>query len=293
MLEFLNNLFKIDNKVSVPILISLIVFITGGLVKIIIRTFINYNIRLQSRKTFRNVINEIIRKCKMKTDHTKQFYPTLTITHNDTWPLKYTRITYLELAFQQDFNSIYKSFRILFLFRNKNKLRIKAFNKTWAVLENLKFYENRIIIDFENFAKKFSNHESAYYKHLEDLRQENDKLYQPFKGKKINKAEFPENEVNYLVKRDEIFCTWQNLDESTRRNRVILFKNIIEPLYNHNFQNQDVKHIVDQNNILLAAKHEYEQMVKILETNEKLFYSYFRSYKTSYKVLEKCLILLK
>ena len=50
IIEFLNKTFDIKNDVSVPILISLIVFITGGLSTIIFRSITKYfaNLRLRN-----------------------------------------------------------------------------------------------------------------------------------------------------------------------------------------------------------------------------------------------------
>jgi hypothetical protein len=99
MTEYLNKTFGIENNVSIPILVSLIVFIIGGISIFLIRVLINYFKRLQIRNSFLNILEEIIKKCKIRAKHTELFYPTLNIEHKSDWPLKFIRITYLELAF--------------------------------------------------------------------------------------------------------------------------------------------------------------------------------------------------
>ena len=293
MIEFLNNTFGIKNEISVPILISLIVFISGGIIRFIIKAIIDYFSRLQIRNSYRNILKEIVQKCKLKAKHTELFYPTLNMAHNDDWPLKFTRIAYLELAFQQNFNSIFNSFRILYKFRCKKKLRQKAFNKTWSVLEMLKFYENRILVDFENLVQKFTKHETAYYSHLEELRKQHDEFFQPFSGEKINIVDFPEKEFDYIKEQNKIWAGWQSTDEVTRRFKSKIFIRLVKPLYELNLKNQSIALTIKQNNILLAAIYEYEEMTKILTVNQRIFYGYFFNYKSSWKILEKCLKIIE
>lgn len=293
MTEYINNLFGIENEISVPILISLIVFIIGGLSSILLTSINNYFSRLQIRKSFTNIIEEITIKSKRKSNHIKLFFPTLNIENNNDWSLKFMKIPYLGLAFQQDLTSVFNSFRIKFKFRIRQKIRFKAYNKIWSYLENLRFYENRIITDFERFGQNFNKHENAYYSHLEELRKENDKKLQPLIGQDLSKLGLPENESRYIKERSEIFYKWQSIGESTRRNKSILFHSLVEPLYELNLKNQKVNLTIEQNTILLAAKHEYEQLEKLLSVNNRIFYDYYFSYKFSYRMLEECLKRIK
>lgn len=293
MIDAINNIFGIKNEISVPILISLIVFITGSFGRIAVNSYINYSSRHQIRISFRNIINEIKIKSKTKSEHVNQFINSINIGYDGNWKLKFTRITYLELAFNQDFNAIYYSFLILFKFRQKRKLRQKAFNRVWALLESLKFNENRIIKDFEDFANTFSRYETSYYKNLEELRQENEKLMHPYIGKKLLKSDFTEDFFNYIIARDKIFKFWQDIDEKKRRQRMIVFENLVNPLYQLNLKNQQIELTLKQNTILLAIIHEYEQMTNYLSVNKQIFYNHFIIYKTSDRLLRKCYELLK
>lgn len=293
MLETINSLFGIKNEISAPILISLIVFLIGSLGRIAVNRLINYSSRHQKRISFRNIINQIEIKSSKKSKHVKQFINSLKIGYDDNWTLEFTRITYLELAFMQDFNAIYNSFNILFKFRLNRKLRIKAFNRVWAILESLKFNENRIIKDFESFANTFSKYETSYYSNLEELRQENEKLMQPYIGKKLLQSDFPENIFNYIIERDKIFKSWQDIDEKKRRQRLIIFENLVNPLYQLNLKNQQIEFILNQNTILLAIIHEFEQMTNYLSVNTQIFHNHFMIYKMSNRLLRKCYELLE
>lgn len=292
-MDYLNNYFGITNAISVPIIVSLIVFIIGGISKLLFVSINNYISRFQIRMSFVNIIVEIIEKCRKKTKHLKTFYPTLSIENNEDWVMKFTKVTYLELAHQQDIKTIYNTYRLHFKYRYHQKLKFKAFNKIWSYLEDLKFYENRILTDLEKLIKKFNEHETAYYNHLDKLREENDKLLQPLLGKRLEDLQLPYNVFEYVKARDKIFFGWQKIGEPNRRLKTILYSKLVKPLYDLNLKNQEVELTIPQNTILLSAIHEYEQMKKIMIVSNKTFYEYYIAYKTSYKALERCLKIIK
>lgn len=207
--------------------------------------------------------------------------------------MKFTRITYLQLAFQQDINAIFNSYRIHFKFKCHQDFKFKAYNKIWSILENLRFYEKRILSDLESTITKFNVHETKYYESLEQLREENDKLIQPLVGKRIEDLNLPKNVYDYVIERDRIFVEWQEIGEPNRRLKTVSYSKLVKPLYSLNLNSQGVKLTIPQNTILLAALHEYEQMEKIMSVGNKIFYEYYIAYKSAYRVLEKCLEIIK
>jgi hypothetical protein len=289
----MNEYFGIENEITIPIIVPLIVFIIGGASKVIINSINNFASRKQIRKSFNNIIVEIIGKCKNKANHLELFYPTLSIENNDDWVMKFTKVTYLQLAFQQDINSIYNSYRIHFKYKCNQNIKLKAYNKIWSYLENLRFYEGRILSDLENSIAKFNIHETEFYNHLESIREENDRLLQPLVGKNLEDLNLPKNFHYYVIERDKIFVGWQEIGEPTRRLKTIQYSKLVKPLHELNLSNQDIELTIPQNTMLLAALHEYEQMEKIMTISYKTFYEYYFVYKTSHKVLMKCLEIIK
>ncbi len=290
MIELLNNIFGIDNTISIPIIVSLIVFITGGLGRFVYKTISNYYSRRFIRYTFKNIINEIQKKCQIKANHIKAFYPTLKIENNNTWTVKLIQITYIELVYMQDYSLILNSYRKLFRFRCNSNLGVKAFNRIWANLENLKFIEKNMLEEFENFHKIFLVHEIQFSKLMEELRKLNDDYFSQFIGRKIFKSEFKDERLfHYLINRDKIIKEWQNHDKSTRKHRSVVFDKIVKPLRKLNKQNQDLEITMELNNILINAEHQYEEMKNILKVSHTIFYNYYRNYWSSFKIINKCL----
>lgn len=289
MVKFINELFGISNEISVPIIISLIVFITGGVSSFTIKTIGNYYSSLRTRNTFRNIIKEIILNCQYKDRLTKSFYPIIRVDNFDDYKMKFPNITYLELTSRLDFNSILHSFNVLGIYRLNKKLRNKSFNKIWSIIEDLKFIEERILIDFETFSQKLNKHETLYNSNLEKLRQQRDLDFHPYIGKDLGKTNLQQYEIDYIIAQNEVWENWSKIDEKIRRHNSLTYKEVIYPLHLINRKHARVKFTLNQNNYIIAAIHEYEQMDKLMKINYNIFYNYYRTYRSKWIILTKCL----
>ncbi|MEI6853866.1 MAG: hypothetical protein WCL06_13550 [Bacteroidota bacterium] len=319
----MNDTLHVDNNVSATILTTLLVFVTGIVINYVIKLVDNYLKNLSIRKSFRLILKEIVRQSKYKEKYIKQFYPTLTIDHKGNWPMKFFSMSHTDSALRQDFTTVFSAFNHFFRYKNwsmyitglyyrlrfafvRNKkikpikcirpkkiknIRLKAFNKTWSIIENLHFYENRLIQDFENLFKIFHEHENKYQNHMEDLRRLHDRIFQPLIGRPISAADWPPNVFNYIRESDTIWHEWEESDDRTHK--VNTYNMLVMRLTELNSRYPDIEVTLVMNSILLAARYEYGMIENVLSLNRDLFYSYTRNYKRSWKVLEKCMDLLK
>lgn len=294
MIEYLNKVFGIENEISAPILISIIVVIIGGLGSVLLKNVLNYFSRLQTRKSFRIIVKEIQKKSQQQSKYILAFYNTLDIHHKGDWRLKFTRVTYLDLIYQQDFSNIYNSFRLLFTWRSKKKVRFNAFNKIWSIIELLKFIESNIIIEFREFMNKFNQYETKFYNHLDELRKLNDHFFKPYRGKRILKDNFQNEDIfTYIVSRADILKKWEANDISVRKQRCMIMKEVVRPLHELNKNKTQIEGAMELNNLLLNVILEYEQMENLISVNRKIFNNYFWNYKSSTRLLKKSLEIIE
>ncbi len=287
-------MFGINNDISVPIVISLIVFIIGGIARLSFVAIVGYFSRYQQRISFRNIIKEISSKSKKKSSHIKDFYDSLNMENVGPWKLKITKVPYLDLVYQQTFSDIFNAFRLLFIFRCNKILRLNAFNKIWSYFELLRLVESNIQIDFNSFGQKFEQYESMYYTHLDKLRKANDDFLEPYRGKKINKIDFDNIEIyNYIVDRSEIIKSWEGTDSSNRRTRNVIMKKLVKPLYQLNLNKSKLVGSRELNNILLDIIFEFEQMENLINVNRHIFNNYLWNYNITSGMLNKCLKLIE
>ena len=76
MIETINAFFNIKSAVSAPIVITLLVFITGWIFNLIIHINKKISTNRRARLTFKFLIKQTVKELKQKEKQTKTFYST-------------------------------------------------------------------------------------------------------------------------------------------------------------------------------------------------------------------------
>lgn len=289
MIEWINRIFGISNEVSVPTLISIIVFVIGGLVNYFFVKLKEFNSRKSNRETFRHLIKEIVKDLKIKERNLSKFYPQITIEREDTWSFKHRNIIYLETIFEFNFSEIYCSFRKQFSFSTNGKLKLKAFHKVWALLRRYKFYEDKVIENLDNLTKSFNEQTEKYSVLLEkyrELKEENDYKYKNHS----NSDEDIETKL-FLDKENEIWFLWEDFGE-IKTHHFYSYNNLVLPLLKLNRKHSDLEITLDYAKILVICELEYHRMESIINSYNDLFKDYYLGYRRDHKLLKKYLELI-
>jgi hypothetical protein len=292
MIERINIFFGIKNEVSVPTLISIIVFLSGGFINYLISHLNNYYNRNSTRKTFYLVIDEIVSDLKIKEKQTFRFYPTIKPEHETGWILPYTSVSYLETLFELDFNEIYYSFRkkINWDFCSK-KIKNRAFHRIWATLRNLRFFEDKLEKDLENMMSRFDIYHKEYGVKLDEYRKYHDRICRELNGKPIPTSET--QLIKYLKLQDNIWVDWQNIEQTKRTAYFITYNKLVKPQLELNRLNQNIDLTEESNNLLLACTYQYIEMENTLDIYQRTFKNYYRNYREGCLILKKCIAILK
>lgn len=288
LIDWVNSTLGIKNEVSATIITTFIIFLGGG-ISFAIKNFITDSIRRSRiRRTFKNIIQEVSKTSWIKSRRLEKFQPTVNIIHDLTSTFKTNNVTYLNIAFNQDYSEVFHahSIRLKFIFPGTYRWTIKCFNEIWALLENIKILERHIIIEYDQFQAKLNQHEISYNEYLEKLRQQNADLMI-----RIENVNFPVDEhrrVTYFNKRDKIFVDWQKVNNPHAP--LNTHNKLIQPLLTLNHKYSDLQDATLQNDILIAAAYQYEQMLATLANYELIFKKYASSYSASAKILDYCLV---
>jgi hypothetical protein len=288
MIESINNIFGITNDVSVPILISLIVFITGGFITYIFDKISAYQQRVQLRNTFLLLINQTTINLKTKEKYFQLFFPTLNVEHNDSWSLTNSPLSYLDTFFELNFADLYNAFRkkIFWSCSNKN-LKNKAFHKVWSILRNLKFIESQIESNLNEMITKFTVYQNKYNESLLSYRKFFDDIIRDKNGK-----ELPKELANFIVAQDKLWYKWEQKEESDRVKYFVTYNEIVKPVIELLKVNSSLPITKEIDVALLDCAHQYIQMEALLHAYQDLFYSHYMSYKASRRSLNKILKIL-
>lgn len=103
MTDWINKFFGITNEVSVPTVISLFVFITGGIVNYLFIKIREFNDRKINRNTFYVIVKEFFKDLRKREKTIAEFYPQLSVTNENSFVVKQSIISYLDTVFEIDF----------------------------------------------------------------------------------------------------------------------------------------------------------------------------------------------
>ena len=283
MIDWINELFGIKNEVSVPIIISLIVFITGGIVNYSFQKIKEFNERIKLRKTFVLLLNRTQTDLKSKEKNTQKFYKTIKVVNNESWNLTHGPISYLDTFFELNFSDIYAAYRKKFFwsFCNRKK-KEKPFHKIWSILRNLKFVESQIEPNMTSMISKFNEYHNKYNDALTSYRKVFDDLMRDTNGTKM-----PKKEATFLMSQDAIWHKWEQLEENERVKYHITYNQVVKPILELLRNNSDLQITKIFDVELLDCAHQYIQMETLLKSYHTQFYSHYLTYRASRRSLKK------
>jgi hypothetical protein len=280
MKEIINELVNNpDYKIYLTALVSLFIFITGGIIKYLFQKYNEYRKRKDIRNTIKILVSKTIDELKISESNMFKFQKTISISYNQSWNLVQKQLTYLDTFYEFSFSEIYEAYRIKrkWNFCNKEKKEI-SFHKLWALLKVLKFTENRIEPDLITMVNKHIEYHNKYKDALGKFRLNFDHLMLKVDGKKIP-SEISLELAEYIKKQDLIWFQWQELDENKRTDYNITYNTVIKPSLDlvKEYYKLEITKVFDKD--LLDCTHQFIQMDALLKNYKNQFYSHYLSYR--------------
>lgn len=286
IIEYLNNLFNIDNETSATIVITLTVFILGFIITWFINVLRKYFNRRRTRKLFLDLLKEIARTTLRQSNNFFDFSKKLTIENQDIFELDKSPINHLDNISRLSINSFHEAF-----FTGPENLccriiKQKAFNKIWIHISALSYWEQQYPNDLKEFINKFNNYEDKRNEELENWRKLSDELIF-----QVRQQGPTGRYLEYFTRYDEIVYGWQTAGQNTHYFTVQT--DLIEPLRLLNRDFHDLPVVLVLNNPLLGVTNYYENLISTLRVYNRQFNSLGISYKNSSKMITKGLQILK
>jgi hypothetical protein len=290
--HWLNRVFGIENQISVPILVSVIIFITGGVSQLFFKSIGRYISRWKTRETFYALLNITQKDISQKEKNIYKFYPKFNIEHKGNWKLDYNLIGYLQNILSLDFQEVYFAFRKkrnIFFWKYKEK--DKSFHLIWQSLNNLNFIENRIESELMNFQSSFNRYNQNYNNSLSAFRtffEDSD-----FKNLKLERSEENQKTFDYLVDRQKIWHKWLKIGEVERIGYYSTFNHLVLPNIELNKKYSGLELVKVSDAILVDLLHQYQEMENCLDFYKSKFYSLYLQYRISRRRINICIKSLK
>lgn len=288
-LEFINNIFGIENEVSAPILITLLVFVVGGIVKLMFNQIKRDRERGDYRKNFIVIIEEIIKDCKVRENSTYNLLPLLNVSYQGYWPFDYLKIRYINTFLDLPFEKVFDSFNSKIRFSCNQKLSRRAFHEVYSTLENLKHFDSLIYPDFKDFIADLNRYHEKYNESISQFNYLRDQLPYQLKG------QLTEEEAgisDYIAESDNIWRKWTALEEIDRLHYKNTYEYLVKPSLELNQKNRKLEFTLDQNKFLLECSAYYSEMENIILRSRLTLKNHYLNYRLSRRTLKKCLEIL-
>ena len=285
MIKWINDFFDITNDISVPILISLIVFIVGGLTSTCFKWIVKRANEIRSRKMLLALIDEVVKDLNNKETNTEKFYQEIRTDYNGNWSLSHKPISYLETFFELDFIQVYSSFA------NKKNMtqRVfttsdKSFHEAWEALRGLRFIEDRLENDLNKMMEGFNKFHKEYRIGLDRYYKYYDESSISMNG--VKKTAENEEDIDYLIKQDNIWRDWQKLDPDSRTAYHITYNEIILRMMDLNREYPNSKFAQKSDHDILHCLHQFEEIKNVLMVYRAKFKGFHEQYQKSKNILE-------
>ncbi|WP_306014589.1 MULTISPECIES: hypothetical protein [unclassified Allomuricauda] len=288
--EFINNLFGIENEVSAPILITLLVFVVSGIVKLMFNQIKRDRERGDYRKNFIVLIEEIIKDCKVRENSTFNLLPLLNSSYQGYWPFDYLKIRYINTFFDLPFEKVFDSFKSKIRFRCNQKLRRRAFHEVYSTLENLKYFDSLIYPDFKAFIADLNKYHEKYNESISQFNYLRDGLALQYKEEVFTEGAGVLDD--FVVESNNIWKKWMALEENDRLHYKNTYDYLIKPSLELNRKNKELDFTLDLNKYLLECSAYYAEMENIILRSKLTLKYHYLNYRLSRRILKKCLEIL-
>lgn len=285
MINWINENFNVNNDVSLPIIISLIVFITGGLVRYFFTGLGKYQQRKRLRKTFKMLNKQMIKDLSKKEKIAEKFYPRVSPKNREPWQLKHIPLNYLETYFQLNFQDIYYAFQKQLSWLKSRTSKDEAFHKIWSQLRNVQFFEEQKEKDIDDLIANFKEVHTSYNLEIVKLRKFHVDITKRFK-----KDPLFLNEVHLQTVIKYYFNIWKrfsDIDEQKRKHHFSTYNFLVRPLTQLAKEHPDHPIIEPLTPIVVSCEIKYNSIKNVLNLYRTVFKNHYLVYRSARRLVSK------
>ena len=283
MVDLINNYFGIGNDVSVPIVVSLIVFVLGTFFQVVYKYIVRLLDRKNQRSVFKSILKDTIRLVRASENNTFDLRSKIRFDYSDAnWDFKHTPIYTIDSdTFNVNYAKVYSSFKRTFIFCNK-KLKREAFRKIWEIFSLLKFIDGKKADDFHQMVDRYNAYKREYDSNIQRYKDQFDDFAIKNRGVKVKNVD----EMVGLL--DEVWKKWEEGPEDTRTHVCTTYFNVIKPSYdiirNEHFETAK---LLGFDKPIVECMQAQIQIDSLLKSYNSLLWNDYIIYRSSRRLLKK------
>ena len=282
VIQQLSDFLSCKTDTVVTILMTLVIFISGILVNVIIIIARNLYDRLNYRRFFKELIVSICFYTNKQAVAFDKFKQSLRMDNQGTFYLsryiENSLNTFDKLSIDKIYDSYFQSIRC------NNKIRRKAFRFILNNTQLIRDINCDLPLDTEKMIMEFSKYENEWHKTTDDIRKIFDELRQHFLANSIKQEYMP-----LFTDLNKVFVDWKNVGYNS--NRKVIKEVIVDAIFNNiigKYKSIDI--VVNLENLTIDATMAYRNMENIISLYSNLFSGYHRifvNYERKMKVALK------
>lgn len=290
LIKYINKLFGIESATSAPIIITLLVFLTGQLLIWITAALKEISKRKQTRKVFGEVVNSAITTTRKQEKIFTECAGYMNFVNLNDLILKKMEFFQLDLLKEVGFNNSHSSFfnGIENWLKTRNrKTQSRAFVKCWEIMKSVDYWINESYNSIDGFSLKYNKHNDLRNEALTKLGKQVEDLLFSHIGKDVD----PNTKLGSYL--------WKLLEINTKHRKAndlrphSVHRNLVVQLRILNRKYPELNEISDMNFLLIEASIQYESMFDMLKKQRKQYLIFACNFRYNYRIFEKSLSILK
>lgn len=290
MQRLIEKYFNISHDASASLIITLLTFILGYLITATVYVLSRYFNRRANRKMFVSTLASLAKTLKAQENSFTTLLESMNFQENTLWSYSkvdfFQILTFQELGYKESYKSFFYGFEsFLPSFVNK-KLKRKAFNKTWSLLNNMDFWEKKALADFYPLLEKYNTHGDARNNAMNDLRIMWEKLFT------VDPATISPTHLDYLKKQDGIIASFAKTPTLKRVGPYFAHRNLILKIRILNKKFRLLPFVREFNDKCMEVSSHYLNMEMLVRNTREQYKVYYHSFREFRRVTQKIIKIL-
>lgn len=287
MQKIMEKFFNITPDASATLLITLLIFIGGYFVTAVVFLGSKYFKRRANRKLFIESLQTLEKPLNAQAKSFAEFILQLSTDNTNAMILNKVEFFQLpvfkEMSYKETFRSFFTGIENILCSKKKRTLKRRAFNLTWANINSLEVWNQKVDDYFLMYIAKYNEYNQTREESVQKLRQTWNTWFVKSLKRKADPGIHIENAVQAPVLPEqyinELGELTQNVSEILKHHKptpYLIQLHLVGRIKELNMKYYTLESILDFSNTAMDASRQYDEMLKLINHTKQQFNMYRR-----------------
>lgn len=291
IIQYINEVFGIDNETAAPIIITLLTFIFSYVLVGLGQSFRKYKDAKNIRSVFEASVSRLIQQMNNQSKNFNTTAENLIFKNDMGFSFRRVQLfpinTFENIGYSKTVEIYILRKMLINPFRKSRRtMKSKALNKLWEVLHSTNYWHDKAVNDTSIFLESYNK----FNDRRNDAVEEHNKFFLEMLDA-VYQKQIPPELADYIEKAVQIREKWNKLTERTQPD--ILNDHLIQPLRDLNRSVPNNQLANQMNFSLLRADHEFTNQKNVLMFYQKQYIDYSIIFRNYSRIADRCLKIIK